>query len=308
LLFSVYYPRFAKKKRKDTRSYETGGWEVIKLIVLTMIPIIIGQTFYQISAMFDDVIYGKMMVNASASAVKTSMGNYSSSYVLLTGVVMGVASSMSASLLPSVVGSYQRGDDDEICEKIGATIKANMFVAMPSFIGLVVLGGPIVSLLFPRYDSGQGGMMLKIGAIAVVFYTVSTVTSTSLQGINKLMIPVKHSCISLVVHLVIVWGLLEFTSLGIYAIVIGNATFPIIIMILNMISLRNYVGYRQEYFMTFMVPLACSLFMGVCVLLVYKLVFMISGLNIVALFFGFVTAALTYFGSMYMFRRFNINE
>lgn len=44
-----------------------------------------------------------------------------------------------------------------------------MFVAVPSFIGLFTIGEPIIRLLFARYDSVQGGMMLKLGAVAIVF-------------------------------------------------------------------------------------------------------------------------------------------
>ena len=213
-----------------------------------MIPIILGQTFYQISAVIDDMMFSNMMIGTDITkSITTDMGNFNSSYSLLIGIPQGVASAMSASMLPSIVASYTQGEIGAVRKKIKETLKTNMFIAIPSFVGLFVLGKPIIQLLFARYDSTQGGMMLKIGAIAVVFYTLSTVTSSALQGIDEMSTPVKHSCISLVVHIILVFVLLKFSRLGIYAIVIGNASFPIIIFILNIISLYRHIGYRMYF-------------------------------------------------------------
>ena len=98
-----------------------------------------------------------------------------------------------------------------------------MFIAVPSFVGFFVIGEPIIKLLFSRYDSVQGGLMLKIGAIAIVFYTLSTVTSSALQAVDRVKTPMINSFISLVVHIILVLVLLEFTNLGIFSLVIGCA-------------------------------------------------------------------------------------
>lgn len=305
LVFFIYWPTFSRKVRHDIYSEDEAYKDIFKAIILTMIPIIIGQTFYQISALIDDIMYGKIMTSLAMTSadIKKSIGNFNSSYVILTGVVMGVASAMSASMLPSVVASKAKREYETIREKISATIKANMFIAMPSFVGLMVLGKPVVSLLFARYDSSQGGMMLKIGAVAVVFYTISTVTSSALQGIDKMNIPVIHSCISLVFHIILEFILLKFTNLGIYAVVIGNASFPVIIMILNLVSLNKYIGYIQEYTKTFLIPLMCSAFMGIVTLITYDLIYDICSINVVALFAAFIMAGISYFGSMFVCKK-----
>jgi stage V sporulation protein B len=178
-----------------------------------------------------------------------------------------------------------------------------MFIAIPSFIGLVVLGKPIIQLLFAGYDSAQGAMMLKIGAIAVVFYTLATVTSSALQGIDKMRIPVKHSMISLLVHLILVFVMLKFSRLGIYAIVIGNATFPILIFILNLMELEGYIGFRLEYKKTFGIPFICSLIMGVAVSITYKGIYALAAVNIIALVPAFVVAAGVYLGLIYLLKK-----
>lgn len=305
MVYIVFKPVFEKKVKRDIYSTDEQYSGIFKIIVMTMIPIILGQTFYQISATIDDIMFGKIMtsIGVSSSEITRAIGNYNSSYVILTGVVMGVASAMSASMLPSIVASKAKYQYEEISEKISATIKTNMFIAIPSFVGLVILGRPIVQLLFAKYDSVEGGMMLKIGGIAVIFYTISTVTSSALQGIDKMNLPVIHSCISLVIHVILVFGLLKFTNLGIYALVIGSTTFPIVVMILNMVALNKYVGYVQEVIQTFLIPGICAMMMGIGIVLVYNLLIMITNSNFIALVFAFVTAAIIYFGSIYICKR-----
>lgn len=305
LIYVLYKPRFDRKLRHDIYSVDEPYQDILKIIIMTMIPIILGQTFYQISAAIDDIMFGKIMlkVGMTSSEIKKAIGNYNSSYVILTGVVMGVASAMSASMLPSIVASKARREYEEINDKIGATIKTNMLIAIPSFVGLVILGKPIVQLLFSKFDSNQGGMMLKIGGIAVIFYTLSTVTSSALQGIDKMNLPVIHSCISLIIHIILLYILLSFTNLGIYAVVIGSTTFPVVVMILNLVSLNKYIGYTQEVVKTFLIPLACAVIMGIVVTLVYNFFVMLAGSTVIALFFAFIMAAVSYFGTMYICRK-----
>ena len=243
-LYAVYTPTFNRLKRKDRHTENQSTGQICKIIIYTMIPIILGQTFYQISALIDDVMFSNIMVGRDITkSISMDLGNFSSSYSLLIGIPQGVASAMSASMLPSVVASFTDRDYDSIYDKITKTLKTNMFIAVPSFVGLFVIGQPIIKLLFSRYNSAQGGMMLKIGAIAVVFYTLSTVTSTALQGIDRVNVPMIHSSISLAVHIVLVFVLLKFSALGIYAVVIGNATFPILIFILNLRTLYQEIDY-----------------------------------------------------------------
>lgn len=225
-VYILYRPVFRKKMQRDQYSIGEDYQSIFKLIVITMIPIILSQTFYQISATIDDIMFSKIMngIGTDPSQVVRDIGNYNSSYMILISLPMGVASAMSSSMLPSIVASKTKGFFEEIHAKVSATVKANMMIAMPSFVGFIVLGQPVIQLLFPSYNSVQGGTMLKIGAIAVIFYTLSTVTSTALQGIDKMNIPVIHACISLIIHIILVWVLLVTTKLGIYALVIGSAS------------------------------------------------------------------------------------
>ena len=272
-LYMLYRPKFMRMVARDNSpDWRDTNQYIYKTIIVTMLPIILSQTFYQISALLDDVLFSNIMVVRGASAnITRDLGNFSSSYTLLISIPQGIASALSASML-------------------------NMFVAVPSFIGLFTIGEPIIRLLFARYDSVQGGMMLKLGAVAIVFYTLSTVTSSALQAVDKVKSPMYHSFISLVVHIVLVVVLLFTTDLGIYALVIGNASFPVIIFILNLITLYREEGYRLPVMKIFARPFICSAFMGVFTILSYNMMYNATSSNAISVIVALVVALVTYFG------------
>ncbi len=304
-LYTLYRPKFRRMIEKDNSSnWRDTNQYIYKTIIMTMVPIILSQTFYQISALLDDVTFSNIMVmRGKTGNITKDLGNFSSSYTLLISIPQGIASALSASMLPSIVASYTTGQHESVHAKITETLKTNMFIAVPSFIGLFVIGEPVIKLLFARYDSVQGGIMLKIGAVAVVFYTLSTVTSSALQAIDRMKSPMYHSFISLVVHIVLVVVLLCTTNLGIYALVIGNASFPVIIFILNLITLYREEGYRLPVMKVFARPVICSAIMGLCTLLTYNMMYNATSSNSVSVIAAFVVALITYFGPYWVIMR-----
>ena len=112
--------------------------------------------------------------------------------------------------------------------------------------------------------------MLRIGAITVVFYCLSTVTNSILQGLNKMTTPVKHGAISLASQLVAVVVMLVGFKWEIYSLVVGNIIFSLSMCILNAMAIRKVSGYHQEVKKTFVIPFGASFIMGIIILVVWN--------------------------------------
>ena len=63
-----------------------------------------------------------------------------------------------------------------------------------------------------------------------------------------------------------------FTDLNVYALVICNVLFPVIVSVLNCRSITTEVGYEWEYKETFLKPLYASVAMGFVAFAVYQAV------------------------------------
>ena len=298
VMFLVFRNRFLyrDKIREDSVSETLPVIDTYKIILATVIPIIIGQTFYNVSAMLDDILFNKiMLMHTDEMTISTLLGNYGQSFSTLTSIPMGIASAMSASMLPSVVRSFTQGNRGEINTKIRKTVRITMIVAIPTMVALMVLGQPVVELLFRRFDAVQGSIMLKVGGPAIVFYTLSTITGSALQGIDKMRLPVRHSAIALAVHIPLV-AILLAAGANVYALVIGVMVFAAIVFVLNMRALYKYNGYRQELAITFMMPLVASAIMGIVSILLYRGLYTLTGHNLPSLIITGIAAVIVYFG------------
>ena len=147
-----------------------------------------------------------------------------------------------------------------------------MIIAFPCAMGYTVLGQGIVQMLFPSMNYVLGGHLMMAGSAAIIFYAISNVTGSALQSIDKMRVPVINSAISLVIHVILVLALLHTTNLGIYVLIVGNITFPVVVGILNIICLKRYIpGFHLKPLKTFFVPLSASLWMAIVVMLSYAL-------------------------------------
>ncbi len=289
LFFWMFWLMRGTLRRRAARDHSPGENHsaIAGELVLTVVPIILSQTIYQIGYTIDDFLFGNIMAEKgmSEAAVSSLQGVFNTQYNQLINLPVAVATAMAASALPAIIRAGVKGGAGEVSRKIDAVIKFNMVIAFPSAAGLTVLGGPIVGALFPKLTEYQelSAMLLMTGSSAVVFYALSTITTSILQGQNYMRIPVFHSAVSLIVHVALVWWLLEYTELGVYGLIIGNVSFPVIVSLLNMRSMSVRLRYRWKWTKTFGIPLAASLGMSVVTELSYRLIYAVSSVSVLAL-------------------------
>lgn len=296
-IYIIYRPTIKRQLRRDKVTTTESLSQTYKIILWTVIPIILSQTVYQLSGIVDVTIFNNVMGSRGFTdkVVSTLQGIYSTNYKLLVSVPIAVSTAIASSMIPSLVSSFAAADIESVKSKTGLAIKFNMIIAFPSAMGLAVLSQPIIRLLYPSSDYVTGGMMLVTGSICIIFYALSTVTSGVLQSIDKMNLPVIHSFISLVIHVVLLFGLLKWTNLGVYALVAGNVTYPLVVCYLNGRSVKKHLEFKQEVTRTFCVPLIASFVMGVATLLVYEGIYLITHSMILAIIPSIIVAVLTYF-------------
>ena len=260
LVYFSYRGRFKAQVKRDTSGTVDSYSTIFRLIVLTILPVLLSTTVYNISNVIDIRIYNSVMIQKGMEDVKAyNWGVYSGKYRVLVNVPIALANAMCSSIVPVLTGLIVREEYRQAKEKISQAMRFTMIVAIPSTIGMSVLARPIITMLF-RGEIDLAVSLLHVGSISIIFYTMSTLTNGVLQGINKMKIPVRNACIAA----------LEM-DMGIQAVVYANILFAVIVCILNHLAIRKYIHYRQEFIRTFAIPLASSAIMGVVVGLIYWL-------------------------------------
>ncbi len=305
-VFFSYYPYLKKRVQKDKiGAYEDRAF-LLKILLMTTIPIILNQTVYSISSFLDSVLMNQIFDYKGVEELvrRTMFGRYSGKYRLMTNVPIAIASSIGMATLPSIVQAFTSKDKELLHGRIAQAVKLNMLIAFPCAGGMAVLAAPIMQFVFG--DTGEAltmtSRMMYIGAASIIFFAYSTATNSILQGVNRMRVPVIHGVISLAVYLVLDVILLMFTPIGVYALVIGNMVFPLVISILNWRTLRKETGYVQELDRTFLRIGLCTVFMAVLALLSYRGLYFITKSNAISLCVAIFLAIVIYFIMLILFR------
>lgn len=301
-VFALYRPVMRKQLQRDRSGKEDDYADIFKLMILTIVPIILSQTVYQLSGTIDGSLFSHINASfgISSTEIESLYGVYSGYYRLLTNVPVAIASALGASAIPSIVASRVKGNDHAVHSQVRATIKFNMLIAIPAAVGMTVLAEPILAILFP--SAGELAVKcLTIGSVAVIFFSLSTVSSSILQGIDMMQVSVINSAISLGIHVVLVFIMLRVFHMGVIGLVIGNVTFALVVCILNWISIGRALDYEQEVKTTFLLPLVCSAIMGIGCYIVYKAMFFLCSHVLLSFLVSFVMALLLYAAALLFF-------
>lgn len=294
LIFLIYRKTMRRQIRRDkSGSLESYG-EITKILFYTVVPVIMSSAIYNISNVVDNSLLAKNFVSLGQGEEFTALwGVYTGKYHLLINVPMAVSNALSSSLIPSVSRAVAAGDRRLVKDRVAVAIRFSLLIAIPSTIGLTVLAGPVNNLLFSG-DNVLAIRMTLYGSLAVVFYSLSTVTNAVLQGIDRMDAPIRHALISLVLHI----GALEVMALvfhmGIFSMVYANILFAIFMTVLNHRTIRKALGYRQEIKKTILLPTVASAIMGAGAFLVYRLIHMAVKSNAVSTLAAILAAVMIY--------------
>ena len=310
-LFVIYSPVFRRQVKRDRHAADITKGAVVKLLVFTVLPIAVSQSIYQIGNLFDNFIYDNInFYKGFAENTADALGVYLNQYNLLINVPVAVASAMASSAIPSMIAAFNKGQNREIKEKSGTLIKFNMVIAFPSAVGLAVLAKPVMTLLFPGLHTylGLASGLLISGSSAVIFYAYSTITGGILQGINKMKVVLIHSAMSLGVHSLLVTILLLWTNLGIYSLIFGNITLPLMVCVLNYRALSNTMSFKQEVRKSFVFPCLASIIMGIAAGGSYRAVYLLVKSNLIGVVAAILAGVVIYFFFILIFNCFTKEE
>lgn len=308
MLFVFYaYMRIFKKKMKRERNVSVDSFAyTMKILIITIIPVLLSSTIYNISGIIDQGLFKNIatLQGYQVDEIDIWWGVFSGKYKVLINVPISIASALAASSVPSLSASFAAKDKESVNSQINAAIRFIMVIAMPCCIGLAVLAKPIFMLLFPGTINSLdlATTMMWTGALAVVFFSLSTLSNGLLQGIDRLKVPVKNAAISLVAHIILLVILMLVFRLNIYAVIIANTFFAFLVCVLNALALQKYSGYKQEFKKTFLIPGIASLIMGVVSYGVYALCHMLINNNLISIIGSILIAVIVYFVALLLLK------
>ena len=309
-IFYAFSKLLKKMVKRDRHRQSESYFDIFAILIMTIIPVLLSTTVYNISSVLDQGIFKNIALfqGFDAKQVKVLFGIFAGKYKVLINVPLAISSAMAASIVPSLTAAFNSGDKNLVRNQVNMGNRFVMIVAFPCAIGMMVLAGPILQLLF-NDTSSTASMMFVIGGCSIVFYSLSTLSNAILQGIDRMIIPVKNALIALVAHVVVLVALMFIFNLNIYAVVIANAFYALLMCFLNQSAVLRYSGVYIDVKRVVLAPFEAAAVMGVVVLLMYKMLDAILMLamsvrvaNAIACLISIFIGAIVYFFALFFFR------
>jgi putative peptidoglycan lipid II flippase len=140
-----------------------------------MAPRVLGTAITQINFIVNNSL-ASMMGEGAVSAI-----NYAWLLMLLPQGIF--AQAVGTAAFPTFAEQVARGERDEMRSTLAATLRAVVFLSLPATVGLLVLGWPLVSLLFERRAFEVSSTEAVVWALA--FYALGLVGHAGLEIVAR---------------------------------------------------------------------------------------------------------------------------
>lgn len=300
----VIQKRIARDRHEQLDSYG----EVIRTITMVVTPFILSTAVFNLSSVVNSKLYVDVMpgiLGTDSTEAYNNYGIFSGMAQTISNIPIAFASAMASAMIPSVAAQIAAEKYEEARGKIAVAVKSTMVISIPSAVGLLVLAKPVTSVLFPSQSEETltfAGYLLMSLSLSVVFYALSTLNSSILQGLGKVNTPIVNAAIALGVQSLLVYVLMRYTNLDLYSLTIANTAYSGMMCLLNQWAVRRAIGYRQEFLKTFGAPFLAAIFMGASAWAVNAGLYLLTESVLVSVIPAVIVAVIVYFVMLLVFR------
>ena len=268
------YSKYHKKLRKlAVKTSDTKGAkksDIIRNIIITMVPFILTFTLFHLSCLLDYAVFNRIM---------SVQGHKENSYIILLGMLNGkyeffisipilIVYHFISSKVPFMIRIINEGNKRKIHTKISQCVRYCMLFIIPWTVIYLLYANPLMNLFF-HGSNDIPALILRSGAVSIIFYSLALISNSALTALEDWASVAKNAMISVVIQLSILLIMLVIFQWGIMALIISRIVFSAFLFILNEHTLRERTGYVQEHKRTFHIPLTSSVIMGIVSLPLY---------------------------------------
>ncbi|MCF8018733.1 MAG: polysaccharide biosynthesis protein [Vallitaleaceae bacterium] len=302
LLFLIFVyrmarPYFGKRMASDRVStVEDGLFDYWQIIVMTSVPMLIGSTAYNLSGLVDTVLFqrGLLFQGYEPAFVAGQYGILASKYKLILTLPISVASALAAASIPGITSLMAKKEYAAVQHRGKQAIKMVLLVSIPSAFGLAFLAEPILLMLFGAKNIEIASLLMRLGAMTVIFYSVSAICIGILQGLGMIRVPVHHSLVALGVKVVFMIILIYVFDFGLIGAVLSNIIFSGLVATMNYLSIEKKIHLNMDYRVSVMYPLIAGLMMGIVAMVVHMMVMAMSNSNVIGTLTAIMIGGLFY--------------
>jgi len=209
----------------------------LKKIFYLMIPMMFGFSVDQLNS-FVDTICASFISEGSIAALY-----YSNRLMQLPLALFGIA--IATVSLPHMSDSAVKNDMGELKKTLNFSLRMALFSLLPASIGLIILGRPIVQLLFERGAFTSTATNLTSSALlfyssGLIAYSVSKILASAYYSMKDTKTPVRTAAFCMIVNVALNIALMG--SLGVGGLALATSISSWLNASILIVALRKKIG------------------------------------------------------------------
>ena len=305
MVFLIFY-LLSHRDRTESLDVPESGSTLMKKVLLIGVPITLSNSAMSIITLIDSkIVLGRLeTISSLLSETPTALyGQYTFGMDLIN-LPPSFVYPVTMSLIPFAAAAMARKDSAEANRIISSAFRLIAILAIPAGVGLSVLSGPILLMLYPAQKEAAiaAGPHLQVLGIACIFICLMTLTNAILQSYGHERIPICTMIVGGIVKIVMNYVLVGNPDINIHGAPISTLCCYLVISGLNLFFVWKYSPQKPRYLQLFTKPVIASVLMGGAAWAVYGFVNRaLSGghsaysANALAVLFGIAAGVVVYF-------------
>lgn len=310
LVVLIIFYIITRQKRKaifadDKKDYKIEGSREITFNLLKIaIPIITGTAIFSMTNFVDMFMVNSRLAVAGFNhdTVVKLYGQLNGKYVTLSTMPVSISTAIATAVIPSIAASIARKEHSLVQSKVDTALRVTMMISIPAAGGLGALGSQILAMLFPKYS--EGGSLITVGSISVIFLALSQISTGVLQGIGKVKTPAFNAFWGAIIKIPVNYVLIAIPSINIIGAIIGTTVCYIVCSILNFRALVKTTGVKPDYVGMLVKPGISAIVMGIGAIGGYYGIYSLIPSNTFATIIAIIFAMFVYFVVMVIVKGF----
>ena len=293
---SIYNAEFAREDSR-TLSVRTNK-KILKTLIIIAIPIMISSSMMSFANMLDGMIISNRLYSFGfTEKIRAGItGAFKTQVVTFFNLPPALIYPISASLVPYISTLRNTATRRDLHRVMNSAIKVTSIISMPCALGMSVLSGPIIRLLFntsenPAEMAFGTDTLLSVQALAVFFLAMYSITTAFLQAHGKERMPIVSVLAGVIVKLLSSFILIGIPGIQILGAPIGTLLCYITITVVNFYFVAKYVHFLPRFINVFIRPLISAVICAATALLSYKLLSHLSASRVMVLLAIMIAAA-----------------
>jgi len=282
------------RAKRCRQPYEESKRELVGKVLQTAWPIIAGTAVFSITNLIDMAMVMRILVNTgfTQNQAEVLYGQLSGKFVTLTTLPVTISTAIATAALPSIAASVKLKEKKQVRRKMALTYRISMIISVPAAVGISALGPQILAMLFP--SASDGGMLLTVGGISIIFLALCQTSTGILQGIGHIKVPVVGAILGAITKVILNALLIRIPAINVLGAVLSTTGCYLVAGVFDVIMLSRLTGTRFDFTGSFLKPVIGSIAMAAGAIASYQMFFQLLSSNTIATLLAICVAIVIY--------------